>query len=159
MFSRIKDFYYSVKSWFKHCFNKQHFKTVWETFVAYPWDSLYTNDILRCRLVEQYEYFKNSKIAEGNEYTASRIKLAINLYDIMSCKVTAGVFQHDSLKDILDGKHNYVATKYVNVKNAERFAPKETLETYVKFPTFLYEEKAHKLFWRVMMTYSRDWWD
>lgn len=159
MFSRIKDHYYSVKNWFKHCFNKHHFKTVWKTFISYPWDYSYNNDILRCRLVEQYEYFKKSEIAERNDYTASRIKLAINLYDIMNDDVTAGYLLPKSIKDFLIGEHNYVATKYVNVKNAERFVPKEILEIYTKYPTFLYEEKAHNLFWKVIMNYSRDWWD
>lgn len=162
MFYSIKSFYRSIRAWFRHCFNLNHFRTVWKAFTAYPWDYAYTYDILRARLVEQYEYLSKSDIAEGNEYRASRIKTAIKLYDIMTGEDTAGHFEFVTPQERLENQSKdvvkYVQTKYVNTRNIGRFLDTR-LEHFEFFPQYLYEEKAHKLFWRIMDEYSRGWWD
>ena len=71
MFWKIKDFFREVRCWFRHCFNKQHFKTVWCAFKAHPWDYGFTYDVLRARLVEQYEYFKKSDIGDILGFTGT----------------------------------------------------------------------------------------
>ena len=162
MFYSIKSFYRSIRGWFRHCFNLNHFRTVWKAFTAYPWDYAYTYDILRARLVEQYEYLSKSDIAEGNEHRASRIKTAIKLYDIMIGEDTAGHFEFVTPQERLENQSKdvvkYVQTKYVNTRNIGRFLDTR-LEHFQFFPQYLYEEKAHKLFWRIMDEYSRGWWD
>lgn len=142
MFNRLKQY-----------FNKNHLKTVWRTFKAKPYDYGYTYDILRHRLVEHCEYFKKSNISADSKYIKDRIELVLRLYDIMMGDNGAGKF----VGGLLDA--NYVATKYVNTKNAHRFGPKGCEETFNRFPTFLYEEKAYQLFWKIMNHNSRNWWD
>lgn len=163
MFWKIKDFFREVRCWFRHCFNKQHFKTVWCAFKAHPWDYGFTYDVLRARLVEQYEYFKKSDIAVGNDYRAGRIKLALKLYDIMVGDDSAGHLEimtpQERLKSVNNSGLKYVQTKYVNTKNAIRFVHPEVIDTYRAYPMYLYEEKAQRLFWRIMQENSRDWWD
>lgn len=163
MFWRIKDLYNNIRCWFKYCCNRNHFKTIWESFKAFPWDHGYTYDIIRARLVEQYEYFKTSTIAEGNPYRASRIKLAINIYDIMVGTNEAGHFEiitpeerlQNNSKDVV----KYIQTRYVNTKNAHRFLHPVIIENYGGYTQYLYEEKAQRLFWRIMQENSRGWWD
>jgi hypothetical protein len=163
MLYKLKSLWWSVRAWFRHSFNKNHFKTVWKAFTAYPWDYAYTYDILRARLVEQYEYLSKSDIAVGNEYRASRIKTAIKLYDIMIGEDTAGHFeivtpqerQETQSKDVV----KYIQTKYVNTRNAHRFLHPTVIKNFGSYTEYLYEEKAHRLFWRIMAENSRDWWD
>lgn len=143
----------SIISWFKYSCNKNHFRTVWKTLTSYPWDYGYTYDIMRLRLVEQCEYFKKSNISADSNYIKSRIELALRLYDIMMGDNGTGEF----VGGLLDAK--YVSTKYVNTKNAHRFGPKECEEIFNRYPTFLYEEKAYQLFWKIMKHNSREWWD
>lgn len=163
MFWRIKDLYNNIRCWFKYCCNKNHFKTVWKSFVGFPWDHGYTYDVIRARLVEQYEYFKKSNIAVGNEHRAERIGLAIKLYDIMVGDVTAGNFEILTPQEReMTGNTSmvkYVTTKYVNTRNATRFIHPKVIDTYRAYPQYLYEEKAQRLFWRIMQEYSRGWWD
>jgi hypothetical protein len=163
MLYRLKSLWLSVRAWFRHSFNKNHFKTVWKTFTAYPWDYAYTYDILRARLVEQYEYFSKSNIAVGNEYRAKRIKLAIDLYDIISGEVSAGHFEIVTPQERLETQSKdvvkYIQTKYVNTRNAHRFLHPTVIERFGGYTEYLYEEKAHRLFWRIMTENSRDWWD
>jgi hypothetical protein len=129
---------------------------VYKSFNAKPWDYGYTYEILKLRLVEQYEYFKVSNIAEGNDYVASRIKLALNLYDIMMGDNPAGHIEFSDPKSIIPENPKYVSTKYVNTNNANRFVDCEDINIIQEF---IYEEKAHRLFWRIMLENSRQWWD
>ena len=163
MFYSIKSFYRSIRAWFRHSCNRNHFKTVWKAFTAYPWDYAYTYDILRSRLVEQYEYLSKSDIAVGNEQRAKRIKLAIDLYDIMSGKESAGHFEIITPQERLETQSKdvvkYTQTRYVNTRNAHRFLHPTVIKNYGGYTEYLYEEKAHRLFWRIMAENSRDWWD
>lgn len=151
-----------IKDWFRNCCNKHHFNTVWATFKAQPYDYYYTNDIMRARLVEILEYFKRTDvISENNKNRViSKITLAISLLDI-SMGNTDDYMWKDS--NASDTDPNAI---YVNTKNAYRYyslrddSDKVYLQNLFKaFPSMLREEKATKLFWRVMYQYSIDWWD
>ena len=173
MFESIKSIYYQVKDWFRTCCNKQHFKTVWKTLWARPWDYSETYDVLKYRLIETCEYFKKSDIIvkESADKIVKEIDLALSLYDIISGDKSAGHFEYcwdpnvDEDKEIIKytsslNRLKYVPERYVNLKNSDRFARNGVMkEYYQKCPNELYEDKARKLFWRVMEQYSQNWWD
>ena len=93
-----------------------------------------------------------------------QIKLTLSLYDIMIGEKCAGEFafvtpaerlENPSIKPI-----KYVQTRYVNVRNVDRFAVNESHARMLKqLPSHLYEAKATMLFWRCMEQYSQCWWD
>lgn len=151
-----------IKDWFRNCCNKHHFNTVWATFKAQPYDHFYTNDIMRARLVEILEYFKRTDVISENDKNRviSKITLAISLLDI-SMGNTDDCMWKDS--NAPDTDPNAI---YVNTKNAYKYygirddSDKEYLQNLFKaFPSMLREEKATKLFWKVMYQYSLEWWD
>ena len=169
MLEDIKSRYYHVKDWFKNCCNKNHFKTVWKTFCARPWDYSETYEVLKLRLIETKEYFKKTDIitAESSERIVKEIDLALSIYDIVSGDKSAGHFEYvfdSSIDDIpystSFNRLQYVPERYVNLRNADRFAKNDIMkEYYKKCPNELYEDKARKLFWRMMEQYSQNWWD
>lgn len=166
MFYRLKQTYYNIKDWFRNCFNRQHFKTVWTTFLAKPWDYSFTYDVLKCRLVESLRYFERTNIiTEGDrDRIVRQIKLALSLYDIMSGEKSAGEFVIATPPERLENPSidpiKYVQTRHVNLRNTDRFAKNAVMkEYYQKCPNELYVDKATKLFWRCMEQYSQNWWD
>lgn len=170
MFYELKRKYYSIKDWFRNCFNKHHFKTVWAAFKNRPWDYAETYDVLKHRLIEQREYFKKSDIIvqESIDKIVSQLDLALSLYDIMSGEVSAGHWEYEWNERVNENgsssnslnRMQYVAERYVNTRNRHRFSNhKEVREYYQKCPQELYEEKARRLFWRMMAEHSMNWWD
>lgn len=154
--------YYDVIDWFRNCCNKHHFKTVWATFKAQPYDYYYTNDIMRARLVEILEYFKRTDVISENDKNrvTSKITLAISLLDISMGNTDDCMYKDSNAPDTDQ------TAIYVNTKNAYRCyaimdeSDKKHLQYLFKtFPSMLREEKASKLFWKVMYQYSIEWWD
>ena len=173
MFEGLKSTYYNTKDWFRNCCNKNHFKTVWKTFRARPWEYSETYDVLKYRLIETREYFKKTDIItkESANKIVKEVDLALSLYDIISGEKSAGHFEYcwdpyvDEYKEPLVytsslDRLKYIPERYVNLRNADRFARNEVIkEYYKKCPNELYEDKAKKLFWRVIEQYSQNWWD
>lgn len=166
MFYGLKHTYYSIKDWFRNCFNRQHFKTVWAAFLAKPWDYSFTYDVLKCRLVESLKYFKKTEIIpeKDRDEIVRQIKLTLSLYDIMSGEKGAGEFEFVTPAERLENPSikpiKYVQTRYVNARNVDRFAVNKSHARMLKqLPSHLYEAKATKLFWRCMEQYSQNWWD
>ena len=162
MIWKAKQFYLDIIDWFRNCCNKQHFKTVWATFKAQPYDFYYTNDIMRARLVEVLEYFKRTDVITeiDKNRIISKITLAISLLDIMMGNDNERMYKDSNAPD------TDPTAIYVNTKNAYKYyaitydSDKEYLQYLFKeFPSMLREEKANKLFWKVMYHYSIDWWD
>ena len=154
--------YYDIKGWFRNCCNKHHLKMAWTAFKAQPYDCYYTNDIIRARLVEVLEYFKRTDVISENDRNRiiSKITLAISLLDIMMGNTDDCTYK-DSNAPYTD--QNAI---YVNTNNAYKYyairddSDKAYLQNLFKaFPSMLREEKASRLFWRVMHQYSIDWWD
>lgn len=169
MFYKLKHAYYNIKDWFRNCCNRQHFKTVWKTLCARPWDYSETYEVLKFRLIETREYFKKTNIItkESSERIVKEIDLALSLYDIISGEKSAGHFEYEFDHMIDDipystalNRLHYVPERYVNLRNADRFARNDVMKAYYqKCPNELYEDKARKLFWRVMEQYLQNWWD
>lgn len=169
MFYELKSKYYSLKDWFRNCFNKHHFRTVWAAFKNRPWDYAETYDVLKYRLIETRKYFVKSDVIvqESIDKIVRQLDLALSLYDIMSGEISAGHWEYEWNDAINNVSHTgslsrlqYVPEKYVNLRNRYRFSNhKELIDYYQKCPQELYEEKARRLFWRVMEQYSTNWWD
>ena len=86
MFYKLKHVYYNTKDWFRNCCNRHHFKTVWKTLFARPWDYSETYEVLKYRLIETREYFKRTNIIveDDAKRIVKEIDLALSLYDIIS---------------------------------------------------------------------------
>ena len=162
MIWKIKQFYLDIVDWFRNCCNKHHFRMVWAAFKAQPYDCYYTNDIIRARLVEELEYFKRTDVITENykNRIISKITLAISLLDISMGNIDDYMYKDSNAPDT---DPNAI---YVNTKNAYKYyatmndSDKKHLHYLFKnFPSMLREEKASKLFWKVMYQYSIEWWD
>jgi hypothetical protein len=117
---------------------------------------------MRARLVEVLEYFKKTDVITENDKNRiiSKITLAISLLDIMMGNDDERMYKDSNAPDTDQ------TAIYVNTKNAYKYyairddSDKKHLEYLFKtFPSWLREEKANKLFWKVMYHYSIDWWD
>jgi hypothetical protein len=117
---------------------------------------------MRARLVETLEYFKRTDVITENNKNRiiSKITLAISLLDISTGNIDDCMYKDSNAPD------TDPTAIYVNTKNAYRYYPimdksdKKHLQYLFKmFPGMLHEEKATKLFWKVMYQYSIEWWD
>ena len=151
MWYRIKDFYYSVRSWFKYNF----FNTNWHKIrksvnQARPWDYGYWQETLYQYLEYQAAYFEKHRCFVGCEMVIRDIRLCKSLLEIVMEKRDLSDFSGDKSKMKI----------YVNTRNAKRFIQYEGADmTKAMWQLELYERKANRLLYRILEEKSRNWWD
>lgn len=159
MFWRIKDWYYSVRSWFRCNFNKRYFRVAKAVHSSRPWDYGYFQEIMMHWFEYQASYFEKSQIVVGWERMVKELRLAKSLLEIITEKRairTCKYFQ--GMPDVM--------LVNVNTKNAKRFMPNLPDSWDFDDPwagparqEALYIAKANKLFHRLLEERSRTWWD
>lgn len=150
MWYRIKDFYYTVISWFKYnFFNKNWHKILKSINLARPWDYGYWQETLYHYLEYQADYFEKSQHFVGWERAVKEIRLCKSLLEIMMEK-----------RSISDYSGTPKMNVYVNTRNAGRFIQREDAD-YSKcmWKEELYIRKATRLFYKILEEKSRNWWD
>ena len=150
MWYRIKDFYYSVRSWLKYnLFNKNWHKIGKSVNQARPWDYWYWQETLYHYLEYQAAYFEKHQCFVGCERVIKDIRLCKSLLEIVM-----------ENRDISDFSGDIPKMKiYVNTRNAKRFIPyKDADMTKPMWQVELYERKANKLLYRILEEKSRNWW-
>lgn len=119
-----------------------------------PYDYGFVLSLEKQALIRMYEYFKVSRIAEGNEVTEKDLKLALKLLDIVLDIDSA---YHCDLRPESEG----FVDKYINIKNWKRFWPKAA-NLDLNEPIFqdcLRKEKAWYLYSKLRFERMRTWWD
>ena len=117
MWYRIKDFYYSIRSWFKHNFFNKNWRKIRKSVnQARPWDYGYWQETLYHYLEYQAAYFEKSQIFVGWEKAVKEIRLAKSLLEIMMEKRAIRICKY------FQGMPDVMLVK-VNTKNAKRFMP------------------------------------
>lgn len=147
---RIKDSYFSIRSWFKHNFFNKNWRKIRKSVnQARPWDYGYWHDTLYHYLEYQAAYFEKSQIFVGWEYVVKEIRLAKSLLEIMMEK-----------RSISDYSRAPKMNVYVNTRNGNRFIDYKGAD-YSKcmWQEELYIRKATRLFYRILEERSRAWWD
>ena len=152
MWYRIKDFYYSIRSWFKHNFFNKNWRKIRKSVnKARPWDYGYWQETLYHYLEYQATYFEKSQIFVGWEKAVKEIRLAKSLLEIMMEK-----------RDLVYYcRFTPMMKVYVNTRNARRFISYENADYNSKciWKEELYIKKATRLFYRILEERSRAWWD
>lgn len=151
MWYRIKDFYYTVRSWFKYnFFNKNWHKISKSVNQARPWDYTYWQETLYHYLEYQAAYFEKTHRFVGWERAVKEIRLCKSLLEIIMEK-----------RDLLDFSGDKPKMKiYVNTRNAKRFIQYEDSDmTKAMWQLELYVRKANRLLYRILAERSRNWWD
>lgn len=169
----ICDTYLSIRAWFRHCFNKTHFKFIKEAWCAYPWDWCYMYRVERAQLVDMIEYFKKGYITTEETY-AEMIKwlnILIKLNDIILEANGVDLFDYEGqmiFEQLPNGKTYelkdngliYHSKVYANLKNAKRFCRNEHELKYVMgHPHELYKMKAKHLYHTIKERYLELMWD
>ena len=151
MWYRIKDFYYTVRSWFKHnFFNKNWHKIRKSVNSARPWDYGYWQETLYHYLEYQAAYFEKHQYFVGWENAVKEIRLAKSLLEI--------IMEKRDLSDFSGARPKMKI--YVNTRNAKRFILYEDADmTKAMWQIELYERKANRLLYRILEEKSRTWWD
>lgn len=90
-------------------------KLIKEAIKFCPFDYGFVLSLEKQALIKMYEYFKVSRIAEGNEIIEKNLKLALKLLDIILEIDSAYCYDFRS-KEFVD--------RYINIKNWKRFCPK-----------------------------------
>ena len=149
MFWRIKEWYYSVRSWFRCNFNKRWFKVAKAVHSSRPWDYGYWYDTLYHYFEYQAVYFETFQNFVGWERAVKELRLCRSLLEIMMDK-----------RDLSDYAGIPKMKVYVNDRNARRFISYENADfTKAMWQEELYIKKATKLFYRILEERSRAWWD
>ena len=151
MWYRIKDFYYTLRSWFKHnFFNKNWHKIRKSVNRARPWDYGYWQETLYHYLEYQAAYFEKHQYFVGWENAVKEIRLAKSLLEI--------IMEKRDLSDFSGARPKLKI--YVNTRNAKRFISYEDVDmTKAMWQVELYERKANRLLYRILEERSRTWWD
>ena len=150
MWYRIKDFYYTLRSWFRHNFcNKNWHKIRKSVNQARPWDYGYWYDTLYHYLEYQAVYFDTFQHFVGWERAVKELRLCRSLLEIMMEK-----------RSISDYSGIPKMNVYVNTRNGNRFIDYENADyTKLMWQEELYIRKAARLFYRILEEKSRTWWD
>lgn len=119
-----------------------------EAMKFYPFDYGFVLSLEKQALIRMYEYFKVSRIAEGNEVIEKNLKLALRLLDI--------VLEIDSSYN----SEGFV-DRHINIKNWKRFWPKAADLDLSKpiLQDYLRREKAWYLYNKLRFECMRNWWD
>lgn len=147
--------YNDICCWFRHNFNKHHWKVVKSAIKGHPFDYCYLLDLEYAKLNEMYHYFSTSDIAEDNPKTAREIKLAMKLNRIISEEEV-----YEYIKDE-NGHFQYKCLVNVNLNNIDRFIKHSPEVKFIsdKMPHYLYIEKAKNLYGELMKHKIFTWWD
>lgn len=125
-----------------------------EAMKFYPFDYGFVLSLEKQALIRMYEYFKVSRIAEGNEVVEKNLKLALGLLDI--------VLEIDSAYhcDFRPGSEGFV-DRHINIKNWKRFWPKAADLDLSKpiLQDHLRREKAWYLYNKLRFERMRTWCD
>ncbi len=113
-----------------------------------PFDYGFTLDLEKEALARMYEYFKVSRIAEGNEAVERDLKLTLELLEI--------IFETDN---VLYKDSTWHITKYVNTRNWKRFLPDMHDLHHPIEQSDLRREKAWHLYNKLRYERMRTWWD
>ena len=119
-----------------------------EAMKFYPFDYGFVLSLEKQALIRMYEYFKVSRIAEGNEVVEKNLKLALKLLDI--------VLEIDSSYN----SERFV-DRHINIKNCKRFWPKAADLDLSKpiLQDHLRIEKAWYLYNKLRFERMRTWCD
>lgn len=121
-----------------------------EAMKFYPFDYSFVLSLEKQALIRMYEYFKVSRIAEGNEVVEKDLKLALKLLDI--------VLEIDS---VYNSRAEGFIYRHINIKNWKRFCPKAVrinLDSLI-FKDYLRREKAWYLYNKFRFERMRTWYD
>lgn len=118
----------------------------------YPFDYGFVLSLEKQALIRMYEYFKVSRITEGNEVVEKNLKLALKLLDI--------VLEIDSAYKY-DFMFEGFVDRYINIKNWKRFCPKDTSLDWNTpiLKDYLRREKAWYLYNKLRFERMRTWWN
>ena len=125
-----------------------------EAMKFYPFDYGFVLSLEKQALIRMYEYFKVSRIAEGNEVIEKNLKLALGLLDI--------VLEIDSAYNCdFKSESGGFVDRYINIKNWKRFCPKDTSLDWNTpiLKDYLRREKAWYLYNKLRFECMRNWWD
>lgn len=125
-----------------------------EAIKFYPFDYGFVLSLEKQALIRMYEYFKVSRIAEGDEDIEKDLKLALKLLDI--------VLEIDSAYHYNFGpKSKGFVDRYINIKNWKRFCPKAVDLDWDSLihKDYLRREKAWYLYNKLRFERMRTWWD
>ncbi len=125
-------------------------KLIKEAMKFCPFDYGFVLSLEKQALIRMYEYFKVSRIAEGNEVIEKDLKLALKLLDII-LEIDSS-YHHDLNTD------GYI-DRYINIRNWRRFLPKSTNLNLPIIKNYLRIEKAWYLYNKLRFERMRTWWD
>lgn len=119
-----------------------------------PFDYGFVLSLEKQALIRMYEYFKVSRIAEGNEIVEKDLKLALKLLDIV---LEIDSAYHCDFKSESEG----FIDRHINIKNWKRFCPKTVNYDWDApiLKDYLRREKAWYLYNKLRFECMRTWWD
>ena len=174
--SWAKRAYYSVRSWFKYTFNKYHIKLVKEALNGRPWDYSYLLRLERAKIEEMMDYHERRNFFVGWEIVVRNMKICLSLIEIILGERKLFHFDGQLLfvdtteeeKERMGGRakkigqsedFKYNCDVYVNVRNIDRFVPKNAQKWYIRHPDELYVLKAKYLYHKIRVERDEEWWD
>ena len=121
-----------------------------EAMKFYPFHYSFVLSLEEQALIRMYEYYKVSRIAEGNEVIENDLKLALKLLDI--------VLEIDSVYN--SGSKGFIC-RHINIKNWKRFCSKAVRinRDSLIFKDYLRREKAWYLYNKLRFERMRTWYD
>ena len=172
---------YSIRSWFRYTFNKQHLRVVKEAFNGRPWDEGYLLDLEYAKIKEMVEYHKRATRFVGVENVIRDMNICLSLIEIFTGK--RDTFSYDGKLEFIDADEDmckelgeeglkelkpssdfkYHCNVKVNVRNADRFLSpllSDSMKEYmIEHPHEIYELKARYLYHKIRREKEQEWWD
>lgn len=146
--SLVRDFWYGIQRFFRNTWRYRDI--LWSDN---DFDYGYLESIILKKLSFMADYFRISRIVEGEEDIYHKINLALRIGKI--------AFSEDDDPENYDEHFRY--TGYINTKNYKRYWPQISEEDFNRLLSYNKTElrriKAKKIFYRILSKYSWEWWD
>lgn len=168
MLSDIKDF---INKWYAALTIKEKRDAMMAVVNGYPWDYSY---LLRTELAcikYMREYFKHNHLVESAKNSYEKLNWAVKVLQSYLDEDYEEIIElpRDSqntiqICDIVFPKVNVVCTKYVNLRNMDRFIENKSdidlmRDVYKKYPQVLYRIKLWNVYCLIRKRYTSTWWD
>ena len=95
LWRKPKDCYYSVRCWFRHNWNKEHWALIKAAFHSYPWDSWFITDLEERQIDKYLEHFTKTQLMVDEQYNEIMKTLRWAKHCIHSINNESDLFHYD----------------------------------------------------------------
>lgn len=164
IWTSVKDY---LLKWYYTLTIKERRNMVGAVLDNYPWDFSFALQCELANLKYMREYFKHHHLIESSNNIYEKINWAVNILELYLSEDYKELVTTDKPGFLGQPMVEVRCTKYVNIRNVDRYvemsscgtAKRELKNMYEKYPFELYKDKLWIMYNLIKYRYMQTWWD